>query len=181
MTPTKPSLLVVLGVLGAAIGFATVLLWDALTGRTLPVPLTAALTLVLLALALFFWGILIRPRLLGKPGTRPVSPFVAARTAMLAMAASRTGAVVAGFYGGAAVVFLMNFSTPIAAQRFWYALVATAGAILVVLAALWLEYLCRLPGDDDNDDLGGARRTPTGSDRDGDWVLPHAPTNPDGR
>lgn len=170
MTPTKPSLLVVLAALGAAIGFATVLLWDAFTGRTLPVPLTAALTLLVLALALFFWGLLIRPRLLGKPGTRPMSPFVAARSAMLAMAASRTGAIVAGFYAGTSLVFLMNFSTPIAAERFWYALVATSGAIFVVLAALWLEYLCRLPGDDD--DAGNDGPGHTGNDRDGDWVLP---------
>lgn len=159
--------MLVLAVLGATIGFATVLLWDAFTGRTLPVPLTAALTLVLLALALFFWGLAIRPRLLGKPDTRPLSPFVAARTAALAMAASRTGAIVTGFYLGTAIVFAMNFSTPIAAERFWYALGCVSGAVLVTLAALWLEYLCRLSDKDDDE-----TPSPVPHDSDGDWVLP---------
>ncbi len=169
MTPTRPRLLLALGVLAAAIGFATVLLWDAFTGRTLPVPLTAALTLVLLAVALFAWAIAVRPRLLGRPNTRPMSPFVATRTAALAMAASRTGALVAGFYFGTAVVFAMNFSTPIAAERFWYALGCVSAAALVVLAALWLEYLCRLT--DKDDDPSDVR-----VDSDGDWVLPSTQT-----
>jgi ABC-type thiamin/hydroxymethylpyrimidine transport system permease subunit len=166
VTPTRPRLLLILAVLGAAVGFATVLLWDAVTGRTLPVPLTAALTLVVLALALFLWALAIRPRLLRKPDTRPLSPFVAARTAALAMAASRTGAIVAGFYLGTAIVFAMNFSTPIAAERFWYALGCVSAAVLVTLAALWLEYLCRLT------DTNGDETASVPGDSDGDWVLP---------
>jgi hypothetical protein len=166
MTPTRPRLLLVLAALAAAIGFATVLLWDSLTGRTLPVPLTAALTLVLLAVALFVWALAMRPRLLGLPNTRPVSPFVATRTAALAMAASRTGAIVAGFYLGTAVVFAMNFGTPIAAERFWYALACVSAAVLVTLAAVWLEYLCRLTENHDDEPPA------VPGDSDGDWVLP---------
>ena len=140
MTPTRPRLLLVLAALAAAIGFATVLLWDSLTGRTLPVPLTAALTLVLLAVALFVWALAMRPRLLGLPNTRPVSPFVATRTAALAMAASRTGAIVA--------------------------LACVSAALLVTLAAVWLEYLCRLTKNHDDEPPA------VPGDSDGDWVLP---------
>ena len=139
MTPTRPRLLLVLAALAAAIGFATVLLWDSLTGRTLPVPLTAALTLVLLAVALFVWALAMRPRLLGLPNTRPVSPFVATRTAALAMAASRTGAI---------------------------ALACVSAALLVTLAAVWLEYLCRLTKNHDDEPPA------VPGDSDGDWVLP---------
>jgi len=63
-------------------------------------------------------------------------------------------------------VFAMNFSAPIASQRFWYALGCVSGAVLVILAALWLEYLCRLTGEND----GG--NPPVRRDDDGDWVLP---------
>ena len=168
MTPTRPLLLVALAVLAGAIGFATVSLWETAFGRTLPVPLMASITLFLLAVAIFIWAILIRPRLLRKEGTKPISPFTAARTAALAMAASRTGALVVGFYLGTALAFSGKLYIPVAQERFWFSLIAALAAILVVLAALWLEYICRLPGDDDDDASGPQQREgePT------DWALP---------
>lgn len=121
MTPTRPLLLVALAVLAGAIGFATVSLWETAFGRTLPVPLMASITLFLLAVAIFIWAILIRPRLLRKEGTKPISPFTAARTAALAMAASRTGALVVGFYLGTAL-------------NFWQAIHPSRTGTLLVLA-----------------------------------------------
>ena len=55
------------------------------------------------ALALVLWARGTRARLARRPGTRPIEPLVAARTAALAMAGSRTGAAVAGFYLGVAL------------------------------------------------------------------------------
>lgn len=167
-------LLVVLAILASAIGFAAVGLWDSLFGRTLPVPWTAAATLGILALALFFWALALRPRLLRKKGTTPVSPFVAARTAALAMAASRTGALVTGFYLGAAAMFSTRTYIEAARERLWFSLAAAAAGLLVVLAALWLEHICRLPGDDDDDKPGGGT-TATRKIESGDWVLPTKP------
>ena len=168
MTPTHPLRLVVLAVLAGAIGFATVGLWESLFDRTLPVPLMASVTLFLLAIAIFIWALLIRPRLLRKPGTKPVSPFTAARTAALAMAASRTGALVGGFYLGTALCFSGKLYIPIAKERLWFSLAAVLGAIAVVLASLWLEHICRLPGNDDDDPTRPGKRDnePT------DWALP---------
>lgn len=169
MTPTRPLLLVILAGLACAIGFATVGLWESVFGRTFPVPLMASVTLFMLAIAIFIWGLLIRPRLLRKEGTRPVSPFTAARTAALAMAASRTGALVVGFYLGTALAFSGKLHIPIAKERLWFSLAAALGAIAVVLASLWLEYICRLPGDDDEkkeQSPGGRSSEPT------DWALP---------
>lgn len=154
--------------LAAAVGFAAVGLWETAFARTLPVPLMASVTLFALAVAIFMWALLIRPRLLHKEGTKPLSPFTAARTAAFAMAASRTGALVAGFYLGAALGFSAKLYIPIAKDRLWLALAAAGSAILVVLAALWLEYICRLPLDDDED---GAR-TSDGEDEPTDWVMP---------
>jgi len=168
VTPTRPLLLAALAVLAGAIGFAAVSLWETAFGRTLPVPLMASITLFLLAVAIFIWALLIRPRLMRKEGTKPISPFTAARTAALAMAASRTGALVAGFYLGTALAFSGKLYIPVAKERFWFALIAALAAILVVLAALWLEYICRLPGDDDEDTPGPRTREgePT------EWALP---------
>lgn len=169
VNPTRLWLLAVLAVLAGAIGFAMVGIWDTAFGRTLPVPWTAAATLLILALALFFWALALRPRILRKSGTTPVSPFVAARTAALAMAASRTGALVAGFYLGAAAMFSSRMYIEAARERLWFSLAAAVAAALVVLAALWLEHICRLPGDDeeDNGNPASARRIESA-----DWVLP---------
>jgi hypothetical protein len=154
--------------LAAAVGFAAVGLWESAFARTLPVPLMASVTLFLLALAIFVWALMIRPRLRRKEGTKPISPFTAARTAAFAMAASRTGALVAGFYLGTALAFAAKLYIPIAKERLWLALAAAAAAVLVVLASLWLEHICRLPGDDDEN----GSQSSTQDDEPTDWAMP---------
>lgn len=72
-------------------------------------------------------------------------PLVAARTAALAMAASRIGSLVAGFYAGVAVGIVPSLGTPTGSQTFWSAGLASLGALALVAAALWLEHVCRLP------------------------------------
>lgn len=163
-------LLVLLTAPAAVIGFCSVELLQYFTGQSMPVPWSAATTLAILALALFIWALLIRPRILRKPGTKPLSPFVAARTAALAMAASRTGALVGGFYLGVALELAARLDNAFARERMWLALAAVATSLLVVLAALWLEYICRLPDKEDGAD-GPSRRSDHVDDN-SDWVLP---------
>jgi len=152
VTPTRIRLLLVLAVLAAAIGWATAILIDGRSGRVLPVPWLAAATLWLLAAAVLVWALLARPRLRRKPGHRPMAPLVAARTAALAMAASRTGSLVAGFYAGLALGTLSSIDTQAGGHTFWTAVVSAVGAVALAAAALWLEHLCRLPSDGDDDD-----------------------------
>ncbi len=163
-------LLIVLAILGGTIGWATSQLVAALMGRELPVPWTASATLGLLAFCIFVWALGIRPRIKGKPGIRPLDPFVAARTAALAMAASRTGAIVAGFYLGVAIALLADFGSSLARERLFPTAAAVVCALLVVLAALWLEYICRLPDDSDDDDRG--KHTGRADDSAAGWVHP---------
>lgn len=145
MIPTRPGFLAVLALLAAVVGWCVVGLFDSLVGRSLPVPWTAPAALLIIALALFIWALLLRPRIQRKRGTTPVSPFVAARTAALAMAASRTGALVGGFYLGAVVAFLPSWFAEAPRERVVVGSVAVIASVLVVLAALWLERICRLP------------------------------------
>ena len=72
-------------------------------------------------------------------------PLVAARTAALGMAASRIGALVAGFYAGIAIGMIGNVSSPTSSQTLWAAALAVVGSVGLVAAGLWLEHLCRLP------------------------------------
>lgn len=180
MTPTSPKLLLLLAVPAIAIGWAIVQLYVTIADQPFPVPFTAAATMFVLAAALFIWTLLIRPRIARKPGTQPLSPFTAARTAALAMAASRTGALAGGFYIGVAIELAGRFDNAYSRERLFYALGAAFGAFLVVLAALWLEHICRLPGDDDDK----PKRTDQ-TDEGSDWVLPshrkaNAPSSRDG-
>jgi hypothetical protein len=151
MTPTRPRLLVALAVLSAAVGWGVVRLVDAYLDRSLPVPWTAALVMLVLAVALALWARGTRARLSGRPGTKPMDPILAARSAALAMAASRTGSIVVGFYAGVAVALLPGWNVPYVRERVIVSAVTVLLAGLVVAAALWLERVCRVPPDASDD------------------------------
>jgi hypothetical protein len=160
MTPTRIRLLAVLAVVAGAVGWGVLTLIEGQSGRVIPVPWLAPATLWFLAIAVLVWALTCRPRLLHRPGARPMPPFVAARTAALAMAASRTGSLVAGFYAGLAIGAFDSRQTPVGNTTLWASVLSTLGAVALVAAALWLEHMCRLPLDGD-DDKGG--RTTRGS------------------
>jgi hypothetical protein len=149
MKPTRIRLLLAIAAVLAAIGWGVTRLVDAYAGRSLPVPWTAPAVMVVLAIALALWARGTRDRLARKPGTKRIEPLVAARSAALAMAASRTGAVVGGFYAGVAIALAPMWDVPYVRERILVSLAALGGAVLVVLAALWLERVCRLPPEDD--------------------------------
>jgi hypothetical protein len=162
MSPTRIRTLVILAVLAAAMAWGASELVAGQTGRAIPVPWLAALTMWLLAVALGVWALLARPRLRRKEGARPMQPIVAARTAALAMAASRTGALVFGFYVGTLIGALPLRISEAGQETVTRAAVASAGALAIIVIALWLEHLCRLPEDDDEGPNGTGE---TGSSR----------------
>lgn len=135
----------------------------------MPVPWTAPATLAILALALAFWALGMRRRL--RDGQ--VDPFVAARTAALAMAASRTGAIASGVYAGFLVWFVGQWWIEASRGRGIASAVAVVAGILVVVAALWLERICRIKGDGDDDGDDGS----ADSDSSADWVHPRVGSN----
>jgi ABC-type thiamin/hydroxymethylpyrimidine transport system permease subunit len=154
MKPTRVWSLVAAAVVSAAVGWGLVQVVDAWLGRLVPVPWLAAAALWLVAGALAYWALSSRPRIQRRPGAKPLPPLVAARTAALAMAASRIGAVVAGFYFGVAVGMIPALATPTGSTTFWAASAAAVGAVALTAAALWLEHICRLPIGP-SDDLAG--------------------------
>ena len=155
MKPTGIPMLIAITVIGVAVGWGLVEIVSGQTGRSVPVPLLAGTAIWLLAIALGAWTWFLRPRLRKEPGSTPVPPIAAARTAALAMAASRTGAVVAGIYAGIAVATVTALSTPAGASAFASAILASTGSIVLAAAALWLESMCRLPDDDESDNGAG--------------------------
>lgn len=150
MQPTRVRVLVAMALVCAALGWGLVQVVASWSGRLIPVPWLAAAALWIMAGALAYWTLLSRPRLQGRPDVKPMDPIVAARSAALAMAASRIGAVMLGFYAGVAFAMAGRLGTPSGAQAFWSATAASLGALGIVVAALWLEHACRIPlGRDD--------------------------------
>ena len=154
MKPTRTRLLLAIAAVTAAVGWGVVQLVDAWLGRIVPVPWSAAAAMWLVAVAVLYWAASSRPRLQRKPGVKPMPPLVAARTAALAMAASRIGALVAGFYAGVAVGMLGAIGTVSGAATFWSSSLASLGSVVLAISAVWLEHLCRLPIGPP-DDVGG--------------------------
>jgi hypothetical protein len=150
MQPTRVRLLIGVSLVTGALGWGIVQVVASWSGRLAPVPWLAAAALWIMAAALAYWTVLSRPRLQGRPGAKPLAPIVAARSAALAMAASRIGAVMLGLYAGVAIAMAGRLGTATGAQAFWSATVAALGALGIVAAALWLERTCRIPlGRDD--------------------------------
>jgi high-affinity Fe2+/Pb2+ permease len=70
------------------------------------------------------------------------------------MAASRTGALVAGLYAGIGIGSAGAMGTPAGQATFWTSVVAAAGALALILIALWLESICRIPVRPDDEPRG---------------------------
>lgn len=110
-----------------------------------PLPNTASVTTLALALADVFLASGTRARLDGRPGTKPIMPMTVARIAALAKASSALGAIGVGAWTGigAYVVTKVDLATPRAdAIRAGIGLVTS---VLLVLSALRLENVCRVP------------------------------------
>jgi hypothetical protein len=157
--PTSTRLLVILAILGAAGGWALVVIIQGWSGRALPVPVLAGSALWLLGIAFIIWGSVVGPRLRARidpmvhPGVEPLPGLVAARVAAIAMAASRVGAFVCGIYAGLALATVAGgLSTPASAQAFWASLLAASGSALTCVAAIRLERSCLLPSNVQNED-----------------------------
>jgi len=157
MKPTSIRLLIVLVVIGAALGWALAIIVSGWTGRSLPLPALAGSALWLMGIALFAWGWFVRPRVSARnekmPQAEPMPALMAARIAVLTMAASRMGAVVAGIYLGTVIATVAEgMSTPAAQQAIWSGMLAATGAAATCAAALWIERACLLPDSPDDDE-----------------------------
>ena len=118
MTPTRPRLLVALVVVSAAVGWGVVRLVDAYLDRSLPVPWTAALVMLVLAIALALWARGTRARL-ARHARAPSrwtrsSPRAPPRSRWPRRAPARSSP---GFYAGVAVGLLPGWSVPYVRER----------------------------------------------------------------
>jgi hypothetical protein len=151
MSATKPRTLLLLALLGAVGGWVATALVDTLAGRSFPVPLTVPALMLVLALSVFVWARGTRARLEKRPGTKPMPPLLALRTAALALSVSRAGSFIGGFYVGVAVALSPSWDISYVRGLIVAALVTAVGSALLVAAGLWLERICRIPPSDDDE------------------------------
>ncbi|MET9933203.1 MULTISPECIES: DUF3180 domain-containing protein [unclassified Streptomyces] len=127
-------------------------LWDAV-GSLPSVPVAAPVVLAVIAVVLTATALSIRTRLRAqrerRPGAKGVEPLMAARAVVFGQASALVAALVAGMYGGTGVFLLGFLDVPARRDQALYAALAVLAGLAVIAAALFLERVCRLPEDDD--------------------------------
>ena len=150
MPPARAGTVVLTAVLGTAVGWVALDVWEG-SGRELPrLPWTAVAGTAALAIAVVSAGLPVRRWVAGRRD-RPLDPLTAARTVVFAKAAAYGGALLVGWYLAQALVIVPDVVGD-RRTRLVLALVATAAAAAVAGAGLLVQRWCRVPpGDDDPD------------------------------
>ena len=158
MQQTKISMLAVLAILAAAVGWSFAQLWPTFFDQGMPVSVGSAIAMVLVFLTLLIWTLMTRARL--KPGAtlNRLHPIVAARTAALAMSASRVGSLAFGFYVGVFLANIVAGYSSAGTDRIRISVVTAVASLLTAAVALWLERICQIKEPPSNgDSINGTR------------------------
>ncbi|EST30259.1 DUF3180 domain-containing protein [Streptomyces roseochromogenus] len=144
-------------VVAGILSWAGARLWNSI--GTLPsVPLAAPVVLALIAVVLLSTALSLRARLKAqrerRPGAKGVDPLMAARAVVFGQASALVAALVAGMYGGTGVFLLELLDIPTRRDQALYAGFSVLAGVGVIAAALFLERVCRLPEDDDQNPPG---------------------------
>ena len=95
-----------------------------------------------------------------KPGAtiNRLHPIVAARTAALAMSASRVGSLASGFYIGVLLANIVADYSSAGTDRIRISAVTAVASLLTAIVAVWLERICLLKEPpNDRDSINGTR------------------------
>lgn len=148
MRPTKWSMLVLVALVAGGAAY----LVTRSAYNDLPTPTVYALLwLALLAIAEFYMAVLTRARLAGRAGTRPINPLLVARFVALAKASSIVGSLAAGGYAGF-LIWVARLDSPAGTRDTRTAAFGAGFGLLLAVAAMVLERVCRVPKRDDDDD-----------------------------
>jgi hypothetical protein len=149
-------------VVAGVLSWAGARLWNSI-GALPSVPLAAPVVLALIAVVLLATAISIRARLKAqrerRPGAKGVDPLMAARAVVFGQSSALVAALVAGMYGGTGVFLLEYLDIPVRRDQAVYAGFSVLAAIAVIASAIFLERVCKLPEDDDEDTPGTAPAT----------------------
>jgi hypothetical protein len=151
--PTSISVLVVAGLVAAAVGWLLLSLSYSLLPR---LPWSPVVVLAVLAAAEGLLAQNTGARIQRKPGMPPVDPLAVARYVALAKASALVGALSTGFSVGL-LVWLAMEPTQAARSDVPIATGGLVAAAALVATALWLERACRIPEKPDRRDADDER------------------------
>jgi hypothetical protein len=149
MKPTRARSLLLTGVLAAAVWWA---LLTVIYSKLPPLTWTGIPALLLAAAVEAWTGRDVRARIIGNnPGTKPLPPIFVARMVVLAKASSQVGALLAGVSVGfiGYLSGMLGAATP--RSDLITASLSFGSCLILIAAALFLEYCCRVPRDPDGD------------------------------
>lgn len=149
MKPTKPWVLAVVAVVFAAV---TWLLLGLVYRQLPPLPWTSVPTLLILAVAEAYCGLILRARLSGRTAAKPVEPIGVAKMAAFAKASSYAAGLIAGIAAGFSLEVLGSLNKAVPREDALAAVGTLIAAIIFAAAALFLERCCRTRRDPDDDD-----------------------------
>ena len=169
MTPTRPRLLVLIGVLAAAVTWALLI---AVYASLPPLTWTLVPALLIAAGAEAWTGRDLRARIQGRIPARPVPALFVARMVALAKASSQTAALLAGVSAGFMIYLSGMLGAPTPRSDLVDASLSFAASLVLLMAALFLEWCCRVPRDprQDRDDPPPPRPSPF------DHLFPRSPS-----
>ncbi|GIG35390.1 DUF3180 domain-containing protein [Cellulomonas pakistanensis] len=156
MQRTRARTLVLVAVAATALGYLVVRVLGS-RGLDLPqVPWLMVAVLVLIAAVVLAMGWSVRQYLRGKHPT--LDPLRAARTAVLAKASCYTGALLGGWYAAQVVAVLGDLGIEAQRDRALAAGLAVLGALVLAVAGLVTEWMCRVPPPEDPEGAPGSPR-----------------------
>ena len=145
LAQTRISFLFALTFISGAIGWAIANIWPAVFSQAFATPWLTAITMWLVAAALSIWTLLARKKIKPEIGKPRLDPLLAARSAALAMSASRVGAIALGFYVGILIENLFFSDSLASKERALISGLTALASLLTIVFGLWLEHICRLP------------------------------------
>jgi hypothetical protein len=147
MRPTRRRDLATAALLAVVIGY----LVTRHSYSDLPSPtLYSLLWLVVLVIAEVYVALVTRSRLAGRHGTRPINPLVVARIAAWAKATSLVGALALGAYAGF-FGWVIQLESTVATRDARTSGIGVGLSMLLIAAAMFMEHVCRVPDDPDDD------------------------------
>ena len=148
MKPTNVRTLLLVGVVAAAVTWALLI---PLYSKLPPLTWTGVPALLIAAGAEAVIGRDLRARIQGRSGARPAPPLFVARMVALAKASSLAAALLAGVSAGFALYLsgMLDATTP--RNDMITASVSFGSSLVLLAAALFLEYCCRVPKNPNQD------------------------------
>ena len=149
MKRTRPLVLLLWAVIGAAVGWLLQTGFDSAGAGVVVLPLSLGITLAVIGAVVIFLAVPVR-RAVRERKTHRVDPFYATRVVVLAKAASIFGSLLFGASLGILVYVLTRTSID-GVGSILSSVVAVVGAVVLLVCGLVGEGMCSIPPEDKND------------------------------